>query len=135
MRVDAAAVRTAATTPQFGVYTAERARGGLLSRVTRPRHPVRVVDADGLVRFTSPHAEVRRSTVGAARAALTKALDEFTTYGDSGARVPAIHLLVGARLVNLAGVTHTDQVLALADTELSGRPDEEDVVLVVEERS
>ncbi|QYN32222.1 hydantoinase/oxoprolinase family protein [Pseudonocardia sp. DSM 110487] len=135
MRVDVAAVRTAATTPQFRVYTAERARGGLIGRVSRPRHPVRVVDSDGLVRFTSPHAEVRGSTVGAARAALTKALDEFTAYGDSGARVPAIHLLVAGRLVNLAGVTHADQVLALADTELSGRADEEDVVLVVEERS
>jgi hypothetical protein len=49
--------------------------------------------------------------------------------------VPAIHLLAGGRLINLTGVTHTDQVLALADTELEGRPDEEDVVLVVEERS
>jgi hypothetical protein len=135
MRVDPAAVRTVATTQHFRVYTAVRVRGGLLGRVTRPRHPVRVVDADGLVRLTSPHAEVRSSTVGAARAALSKVVDEFTIFGDSGARVPAIHLLVGGRLVNLAGVTHAEQVLALADTELSGRVDDEDVVLVVEERA
>jgi hypothetical protein len=103
--------------------------------VTGPRHPVRVVDSDGVVRFGSPDAHVRASTVGEARTALAEVLDAFTSYGDSGARVPAIHLLVGARLINLAGMTHPDQVLALADTELSGRADEEDVVLIVEERS
>ncbi|GAA5137655.1 hydantoinase/oxoprolinase family protein [Pseudonocardia adelaidensis] len=135
MHVDAAVVQRAATTPQFRVYTAVRARGGLVGRVTRPRHPVRVVDADGVVRVGAPDAHVRATTVGEARAGLAKVLEEFTSYGDSGARAPAIHLLVGARVVNLAGMTHPDQVLALADTELSGRADEEDVVLVVEERS
>jgi N-methylhydantoinase A/oxoprolinase/acetone carboxylase beta subunit len=135
MHVDASAVRSAAATPQFRVYTAVRARGGLIGKVTGPRHPVRVVDSDGVVRFGSPDAHVRASTVGEARTALAEVLDAFTSYGDSGARVPAIHLLVGARLINLAGMTHPDQVLALADTELSGRADEEDVVLIVEERS
>jgi N-methylhydantoinase A/oxoprolinase/acetone carboxylase beta subunit len=135
MHVDASAVERTATTPQFRVYTSVRSRGGLVGKVTRPRHPVRVVDIDGVVRFGSPDAHVRTMTVATARAGLAEVLEQFTTYGDSGARVPAIQLLVGPRLANLAGMTHPDQVLALADTELSGRADNEDVVLVVEERS
>jgi hypothetical protein len=42
----------------------------------------------------------------------------LTDFGDAGRALPDVHLLVGARIVNLSGLAELEQAVALAQTEL-----------------
>jgi len=119
-----------AGTPAYTVYGTELRR-----RLRGVRHPVRVVDADGVVRLYAPDARVDTTTVGSARQTLATLVDEATAYGDGGVRAPALRLLIGSRIADLSGVLDPQPLLALARTELEGRPGDEPVVAILEERS
>lgn len=119
-----------AGTPAYTVYGTQLRR-----RLRGVRHPVRVVDADGVIRLYAPDARVDTTTVGSAQRTLAALVDEATAYGDGGVRAPALRLLIGARIADLSGVLDPQPLLALARTELEGRPGDEPVVAIVEGRS
>ncbi|MFE9387278.1 hydantoinase/oxoprolinase family protein [Streptomyces sp. NPDC007025] len=123
-------VRVLAGTDAYTVYGTEVRR-----RFRGRRQPVRVVDADGVVRLGVPDAQVATTTVGAAGEALAALVRDATAYGDGGVRAPAVRLLVGARIADLSGVLEPDALLALARSELRSRGADEPVVAVVEPRS
>ncbi|MFJ7995911.1 hydantoinase/oxoprolinase family protein [Streptomyces sp. NPDC096310] len=119
-----------AGTPAYTVYGTELRR-----RLRRVRRPVRVVDADGVVRLHAPDARVSTTTVASAQQTLAALVGEATAYGDGGVRAPALRLLIGSRIADLSGVLDPGPLLALARTEMEGRPGDEPVVAIVEERS
>ncbi|HEY3501149.1 MAG TPA: hydantoinase/oxoprolinase family protein [Actinocatenispora sp.] len=127
-------VRLLAETPNHAVFGAEVRRGGVLARWVQPHRPVRVLDTDGVVRLQSPDAVIAATTVGGAYATLSEQVAAHTTYGDGGSRLPAMRLLVGPRIVDLAGVTTQDQLMALARAELDGRTPDEPLVSITEVR-
>ncbi|MEU3271090.1 hydantoinase/oxoprolinase family protein [Saccharomonospora sp. NPDC006951] len=124
------AVRILAGTAAHTVYGTVRRR-----RFRKPSHPVRVLDADGVVRLHAADAHVAATTVGEAPELLTKLIDESTSYGDGGVRAPALRLLLGSRIANLSGVLDTEPLLALARSELRSRAADEPVIAVLEARS
>ncbi|NGO67787.1 hydantoinase/oxoprolinase family protein [Streptomyces boncukensis] len=130
LKTDPSAVEILAGTAAHTVYGTERRR-----RFRRPRHPVRVLDGDGVVRLHAADARVASTTVGEAPELLTRLVREFTAYGDGGVRAPAVRLLIGARIADLSGVLDTEPLLALARSELRSRAADEPVVAVVEARS
>ncbi|MBD0740508.1 hydantoinase/oxoprolinase family protein [Streptomyces sp. CBMA29] len=130
LKADPAEVRVLAGTPSHTVYGTELRR-----RYRATRHPVRVVDADGVVRLHSPDARVETTTAGAAPQVLATLVDEVTSYGDGGVRAPALRLLIGSRISDLSGVVEPQSLLALARSELSSRAADEPVVAVVEART
>jgi N-methylhydantoinase A/oxoprolinase/acetone carboxylase beta subunit len=104
-------------------------------RFRAPRHPVRVVDADGVVRLHARDARVESTTVAGAPELLTRLVQETTSYGDGGVRAPALRLLIGSRIADLSGVLDPQPLLALARNELRARAADEPVVAVLEPRS
>jgi N-methylhydantoinase A/oxoprolinase/acetone carboxylase beta subunit len=135
LSVEPAQLELLSETRHHRIYGLRPKRRSMLDLVRKPSLPLRVVDTDGVVRFQSPNGQVRNTTCGSARDALSGVLDEFTEYGDGGARLPALHVLLGARIVNLAGMTKTEQVLGVADTEFAGRDHAEPVALILEPRA
>ncbi|CDR17881.1 hydantoinase/oxoprolinase family protein [Streptomyces iranensis] len=123
-------VRILAGTDAYTVYGTEVRR-----RLRAGRQPVRVVDADGVVRLGVSDARVRTTTVGAAGEVLASLVRESTSYGDGGVRAPAVRLLVGGRIADLSGVLEPEALLALARSELRTRAADEPVVAVVESRA
>lgn len=130
LKTPAARVEALARTAAYTVYGTSRRR-----RLRGVRHPVRVVDADGVVRLHASDAKVATTTVRAAPAALGALVAEATSYGDGGVRAPALRLLIGSRIADLSGVLAPGPLLALARSEMEGRPGDETVVAVVEARS
>ncbi|MBI0300180.1 hydantoinase/oxoprolinase family protein [Streptomyces sp. PRKS01-29] len=125
-----AQVRVLAGTDAYTVYGTEVRR-----RLRADRHPVRVVDADGVVRLGAPDARVETMTVAESGEALAALVRDTTSYGDGGVRAPAVRLLVGGRIADLSGVLDPEALLALARTELRPRGSGEPVVAVVESRT
>ncbi|MEV7425683.1 MULTISPECIES: hydantoinase/oxoprolinase family protein [unclassified Streptomyces] len=130
LKVPEQRVDVLAGTAAYTVYGTELRR-----RLRAARHPVRVVDADGVVRLHAPDARVDTTTVASAQQTLATLVDEATAYGDGGVRAPALRLLIGSRIADLSGVLDPRPLLALARTEMEGRPGDEPVVAIVEERS
>ncbi|NJQ03296.1 hydantoinase/oxoprolinase family protein [Streptomyces zingiberis] len=130
LRADPSAVRVLAATPTHTVYGTERRR-----RLRRTRHPVRVLDADGVVRLHAADATVASTTAGEAPELLAELVRGATSYGDGGVRAPAVRLLIGSRIADLSGVLEAGPLLALARGELRARAAEEPVVAVVEART
>ncbi|NUS88139.1 MAG: hydantoinase/oxoprolinase family protein [Streptomyces sp.] len=123
-------VQILAGTDAYTVYGTEVRR-----RLRALRRPVRVVDADGVVRLGVSDARVETTTVGAAGETLASLVRDATSYGDGGVRAPAVRLLVGGRIADLSGVLEPGALLALARSELRTRAADEPVVAVVESRA
>ncbi|WP_326769664.1 hydantoinase/oxoprolinase family protein [Streptomyces sp. NBC_01591] len=130
LKTDPSDVSILATTPAHTVYGTEIRR-----RFRTTRHPVRVVDADGVVRLHAPDARVETTTVGSAPETLARLVGEATSYGDGGVRAPALRLLLGSRIADLSGVLDPQPLLALARSELGTRAADESVIAVVEVRT
>ncbi|MGC5561431.1 hydantoinase/oxoprolinase family protein [Streptomyces sp. FR-108] len=130
LKTDPDRVSVLAGTPAHTVYGTEVRR-----RLRASRHPVRVVDADGVVRLHAADAQVAATTVGAAPELLSNLVREATSYGDGGVRAPALRLLLGSRIADLSGVLEPQPLLALARSEMRDRAADEPVVAVVEVRS
>ncbi|WP_327371776.1 hydantoinase/oxoprolinase family protein [Streptomyces sp. NBC_01217] len=130
LKADPSAVSVLAGTPAHTVYGTEIRR-----RFRTTRHPVRVVDADGVVRLHASDARVETTTVGSAPETLARLVADATSYGDGGVRAPALRLLLGARIADLSGVLDPQPLLALARSELGTRAADECVVAVVEVRT
>ncbi|WP_327675182.1 MULTISPECIES: hydantoinase/oxoprolinase family protein [unclassified Streptomyces] len=130
LKTQQTAVEVLAGTDAYTVYGTEVRR-----RLRGTRRPVRVVDADGVVRLGAPDARVETTTVGAAGEALATLVRDATSYGDGGMRAPAVRLLVGGRIADLSGVLEPEALLALARSELRARAADEPVVAVVESRA
>ncbi|MCX4238352.1 MULTISPECIES: hydantoinase/oxoprolinase family protein [Streptomyces] len=130
LKTDPDRVTVLAGTPAHTVYGTEVRR-----RLRATRHPVRVVDADGVVRLHAADAQVAATTVGAAPELLSNLVREATSYGDGGVRAPALRLLLGSRIADLSGVLEPQPLLALARSEMRDRAADEPVVAVVEVRS
>ncbi|MCW2542291.1 MAG: N-methylhydantoinase A/acetone carboxylase, beta subunit [Frankiales bacterium] len=130
LRADPGGIEVLAHTVAHTVFGVERPR-----RLRRPRHFIRVVDSDGVIRLASSDARIEITNVSGALETLRGLLHTTTTYGDGGVRAPAVHLLIGARIADLTGVLDSESLLALAQGELSNLPPDETVVAIVEPRS
>lgn len=130
LKTDVTAVEILAGTPAHTVYGTTHRR-----RFRAAQRPVRVLDADGVVRLHASHAHVATTTVGEAPELLARLVHQSTSYGDGGVRAPALRLLLGSRIADLSGVLEAEPLLALARSELESRSADEPVVAVLEPRS
>ncbi|MEU5951098.1 hydantoinase/oxoprolinase family protein [Streptomyces sp. NPDC047525] len=130
LKTDPSQVTVLARTTAHTVYGTEVRR-----TLRATRHPVRIVDADGVIRLHVPDARVETTRVADAPEVLAKLVRETTSYGDGGVRAPAVRLLLGSRIADLSGVLAPGPLLALARSELDSRTADEPVIAVLEVRT
>jgi N-methylhydantoinase A/oxoprolinase/acetone carboxylase beta subunit len=138
----AAAAKTLRATPselrlvgriqQMRVYGGTLRRSGLLGRLGSHADAVAVVDREGSVIYSSRDATWTQSDVGGARAGLQQLLSDHTDYSSGAPRIPAIRMVLGGRLISLAGLLTADQVVSMAGTDLANRSQNEPAVLIAE---
>ncbi|MCW2538974.1 MAG: N-methylhydantoinase A/acetone carboxylase, beta subunit [Frankiales bacterium] len=119
-------------TPQMRVYGGTVRRSGLFGLLGSHADAVAVVDRDGSVVYSSRDATWTQSNVGGARAGLQQLMSDHTDYSSGGPRIPAIRMVIGGRLISLAGLLTADQVVSMAGTDLANRAQDEAAVLIAE---
>ncbi|MCA1624245.1 MAG: hydantoinase/oxoprolinase [Acidobacteria bacterium] len=130
MKTDESNVRLKSETSALYVFTAEILRKTFFGLFNSSKQLARVVDKTGVVRLQRSHAEVYPTTVENIARELEFVITKLTDFGDAGRDLPDIHVLVGARIVNLSGLAEMEQVIALAQTELENLSADESVVVV-----
>jgi len=135
MRALPEALELAAWTPQFSVYTTRLGASGWRRYFTSAKEPVRVVDREGVIRLRVPHARIVPTTIERAEGELRDILDALTSYGDAGKMLPALHLLLRDRIVNLSGMVDPELVVTIASDYLRSLDAAEPSVIVAEHRA
>jgi len=130
LKTDESNVVLSAETAGFYVFTQEITTKTFLGLFTNKRLAVRVVDKTSVVRLQRNNSEVYTTTVGNIARELEAVINKLTDFGDAGRALPDVHLLVGARIVNLSGLAELEQVIALAQTELENSSASEQIVVI-----
>jgi N-methylhydantoinase A/oxoprolinase/acetone carboxylase beta subunit len=130
MQVDTEQARLAGETTGLYVFVANTEKRSLFGLIKSHRQLLRVTDRTGVVRLQRAHAEVISSSVIHIARDLEQLLTRLTDFGDAGRALPDVHVLVGARLINLSGLADAEQAIKLAGAELEALPPEEPLVIV-----
>lgn len=129
--VAAEKVQLLASAGRVYAYRGQAEKSAALGLGRATRTPLRLLDAEGIVRLQLPNGEAHACPAGEAANLLRRLIDQHTSYGDAGPCLPKILLVARDRIVNLSGLLSADRVLSLAAVELNRLPPEEPVLLVI----
>ena len=135
LKTEAENVDLIAESSAFYVFAAEKRVRRFFGLLERTARAVRIVDNTGVVRLQRSEAEISETTCGTVRSELERVINGLTDFGDAGRSLPDIHLLVGARIVNLSGLADMEQAIALAETEIENLPPDERIVVVAAKKN
>jgi N-methylhydantoinase A/oxoprolinase/acetone carboxylase beta subunit len=135
MKTESSAVELAGETEGLYVFTSAVVTKTFFGLFANTRQMVRVADKTGVIRLQRNNAEVHTSTVETVARDLEIIITKLTDFGDAGRALPDVHLLIGARVVNLSGLAELEQAVALAQTELENLSPDEKIVIVAAPRS
>ncbi len=121
MRCDPEGARLIASTTSLEVFARDAGHGAWWQPWRREPGQLRVVDRGGVVRLQRQDAVVRSCAAGSLEGDLRELVRSLVDFGDAGRTIPDVHLLVGARLVNLSGLADEGQLLGLALVEVRDR--------------
>ena len=91
---------------------------------------IRVLDKEGVVRLQLKDVEVGNCPASKAKSVLLNIVEELTSYGDAGALLPGIYVLIGGRIVDMCGLIDEKQLTALLDIELQHIPDDQEIAVI-----
>jgi hypothetical protein len=97
---------------------------------TNESQKLRVIDKEGTIRLQLNDCLVGSVKTTEVKGQIKEMIEKLTTFGDAGALLPDIFLLVSAKIVDLTGLIEESQIMSLIDIELSDiNPNEEIVVI------
>lgn len=130
MRMDVSQVEIAARTSFLsavaGKFTQTRLWGLVKNHVER----IRVIDREGVVKLQIQDGMVVQTDAASVKSAIQNLIESLTTFGDAGALVPDLYVLVSAKINDLTGLVKESQIMTLVDIELQTIPGTEPVVVL-----
>ena len=92
--------------------------------------PFRVVDANGIIRFQTEHAETLLVQKNFIAASLEEMINRFSSWGDAGKIAPNIILFAGAKIIDLSGLIDASQIISIAHAELELFPNDTEIIIL-----
>lgn len=96
--------------------------------------PLRLIDDEGVIRLQKKNALVLSSLAKNWSSSLNQILEELTEYNDGGSNLPNVYLIIGKRIVDLAGLPEETQIQSLGDLELKAIPQDQQILIVATKR-
>ncbi|PIQ09187.1 MAG: hydantoinase [Ignavibacteriales bacterium CG18_big_fil_WC_8_21_14_2_50_31_20] len=91
---------------------------------------LRVIDKEGTIRLQLSESIVDSANPDVVKARIKEMIESLTTFGDAGALMPDIYLLLSGKIVDLTGLIEESQIMALVDIELSKTVLNENIVII-----
>ena len=130
MKTDIPDLKIAGKTAFLYAVTAEQTVKKLFGLMKETVQKVRVIDLEGVIKLQLNDCQLRSTHVAGASQEISEMITELTTYGDAGALVPDIFLLLSAKIIDLTGLIQEKQILALAEVDLKKLPQDDPVVII-----
>ncbi len=91
---------------------------------------LRVIDLEGTIRLQLNDCVCLQVPSSDVKSEITKMINRLTTFGDAGALLPDLFLLVGGKIIDMTGLISENQILSLVDIELNKTLPVDNVVLI-----
>lgn len=118
-------------TGHFYLFRGQQEERYLFNLLKRTKTTIWVTDRLGNVKLQVPRGLLEHSQSGQLETSLSQTIAKYTTYGDAGALIPAIHIVAGHRLTDLTSLTTAEQALMLARQELLDLPPENPIFFII----
>ena len=128
--VGADEVRICARTEELSVCSAHVVKKSFFGLKKSASDPVWVINKEGVIRLQGGNGCAVETNAADCLSTLEREALDNADYFDGGERIPACHVLIGARLHDFSSVSSLDQVKSLVGIELQSVAPETRVVLV-----
>ena len=123
-------IRISGRTPFLWAISSLEQQKRLFGLIKILRQKVRVIDREGIIRLQLNDCMVKQVTAIQIRNAITELINQLTSFGDAGAMVPDLFVLVSGRIIDMTGLVQAAQIIALLDVELKNVPSHEQIVML-----
>ena len=93
--------------------------------------PVRVIDREGVVRIQKNFGDALCTNKENFLKDLNHFIDEYTIFTDAGGALPQVYVFYGEKHVDLSGLASKEQMVSLAEMELSELENKEEILIVI----
>lgn len=114
----------------YYVVSFKRSKSILFGLIKENLNSIRVIDKEGTIKLQLNNATSKTVKVKEVKSVITKMISDMTTFGDAGALVPDIFILVSSKILDFTGLINENQIISLADYELKKVSQNEDVVVI-----
>lgn len=121
-------------TSRFLAVTLVEKKSHLLGLIKNEMQKVRVIDLEGTIRLQLNDCTVSALTAANTKTSISGMINKLTSFGDAGALVPDIFLLIAGRIIDMSGLIQESQILSLADIELKKVAPDENIILIAQEK-
>lgn len=96
--------------------------------------PTRIVDDEGVIRLQKKNGHVRTVSGANWKEMLKEFVEKYTEYGDGGAVLPNVYVVMGKRIIDLSGLESKEYVVTVANAELAGAKEDDRLILICSDR-
>ncbi|GEM_PF-17973 len=118
LKTDVSKVQIVARTGFLTAITSWISQKYLFGLFTQKYQKLRVLDREGVIKLQINDCLAEQVPARQVKSKITDFIAQLTTYGDAGALVPDIYLLISAKIIDMTGLVQQTQIMALVDIEL-----------------
>lgn len=130
MRTTDDKVKISGNTSFFYAVAFKQIKKHLFGFIKDETQKIRVIDREGTIKLQLNDALCEGVEAKSVKSKIKEMIASLTTFGDAGALVPDIFLLVSSRIVDFTGLINESQIMALVDFELSKIPQDENIIVI-----
>lgn len=130
MRTTEDKVQISGNTSFFYSLVTKQTKKHLFGLLKDETQKLRVIDREGTVKLQLNDMLCESVEAKSVKSKIKEMIGSLTTFGDAGALVPDIFVLVSSRIVDFTGLINESQIMALVDFELSKIPQDEKIIVI-----
>jgi len=130
LKVKRQEIKIAGNTSHLFAVTYNKIKNLLFGIIKTEINKVRVIDKEGTIKLQLNNAYTYLSDKNGLKNLVIDVIDRLTTFGDAGALLPDMFVLIGPRILDYSGLINQSQILALLDNELTKVSNSENILLI-----
>lgn len=120
----------AGNTSHLYAVTYHKTKSVLFGLIKSEINKVRVIDKEGTIKLQLNNAYTYKTEKNGLKNLVAEVIEKLTTFGDAGALLPDMFVLIGPRILDYSGLINQAQILALLDNELTKISNSENIILI-----
>ena len=130
LKVPKCEILIAGNTSHLYAVTYHKTKSVLFGLIKSEINKVRVIDKEGTIKLQLNNAYTYTTGKNGLKNLVVEVIEKLTTFGDAGALLPDMFVLIGPRILDYSGLINQAQILALLDNELTKISNSENIILI-----